>query len=139
MPILWNQPGLLWSTPTAVWNGDGAPNTTSNKRKTMSAIVLNIKGLNDLEIEAKLRALATSQTNNPTAATGLTITNSYSSLTLPVLGEVFAVVDMAEGRQRAVDRGLETIVNHCKPPWPRRTIRRRTYVGCDRQASPTTA
>lgn len=40
----------------------------------MSQIVLNLRGLSDLEIEAKLRALATAQTNNPTAATGLTTT-----------------------------------------------------------------
>jgi hypothetical protein len=41
----------------------------------MSSIVLNLRGLTDLELETKLRTLATAQTNNPTAATGLTITS----------------------------------------------------------------
>ncbi len=40
----------------------------------MSSIVMNMKGLNDLEIEAKLRGLADALTENPTAATGLTTT-----------------------------------------------------------------
>lgn len=40
----------------------------------MSYIVLNLKNLTDLEIEERLRTLSAAQTNNPTAATGLTIT-----------------------------------------------------------------
>ena len=72
MPILWNQPGVLWNSPQAVWNGESAPTPTKKGRK-MSSIVLNLRGLTDLELEAKLRTLATAQTNNPTAATGLTL------------------------------------------------------------------
>jgi hypothetical protein len=38
-------------------------------------IVLNFRGLNDLEIEDRLRLLAQAQTDNPTAAPGTTITS----------------------------------------------------------------
>ncbi len=40
----------------------------------MIQIVLNLRGLSDNDIESKLRALALAQTDNPTAAPGLTIT-----------------------------------------------------------------
>jgi hypothetical protein len=91
----------------------------------MSAIVLNLKGLNDLEIEAKLRALATAQTNNPTAATGLTIT-SVELLAAADLIEtkrnLQAAAEAAAGaatanKQAAVAAGKELIADYAPEVW----------------------
>jgi hypothetical protein len=73
MPLLWNQPDFLWNAPLAVWNGPGS-GSNPTQRKRMSSIVLNIRDLSDLELEARLRALAAALTDNPTAAPGIATT-----------------------------------------------------------------
>ena len=70
MKALWNT--FQWNSEV-LWNGD-LPHTTTNRRNPMIQIVLNLRGLSDNDIESKLRALALAQTDNPTAAPGLTIT-----------------------------------------------------------------
>jgi hypothetical protein len=55
----------------------------------MNLIVLNTKGRNDLEIEAKLRLLAQAQIDNPTAAPGTDITSV----------ELIAAADLIEAKR----------------------------------------
>lgn len=125
MPILWNQPGLLWSTPSAVWNGESVPTPTKNKGTRMSYIVMNTRDLNDLEIEAKLRNLADAQTENPTAATGLTVTPAALTAAADLIKTKRNLQKTAEAaassavvaKNDAVDAGKELIRDYAGEVW----------------------
>ncbi len=124
MPFLWNQPGVLWNSPQAVWSGGSAPPST-NKSKKVSAIVLNIKDLTALEIEAKLRVLAKAQTDNPTAATGLNTTSAMLTAAADAIKERLSDQATAEAaaaaattnKDNAVDAGTELIRDYAPEVW----------------------
>lgn len=122
-PLLWNQPGLLWSAPGAVWNGSSGPNPTHKTH--MSAIVLNLKDLSDIEVEAKLRGLATALQNNPTAAPGIDTTPAIliaaadlirDKRNAKIAAEAEAEAATAE-KVEAVEAGEELIRDYAAEAW----------------------
>ena len=121
MPLKWNQPGLLWSTPQAVWNGAGTP----TQKQRMSAIVLKLKNLTDLEVEAKLRGLATALTNNPAAAPDIDTTpamlNAAADLIRDRRNAKTAADAEAEAataaKNEAVEEGEELIRDYASEAW----------------------
>jgi hypothetical protein len=83
----------------------------------MIQIVLNLRGLSDAEIEAKLRTLALAQTDNPTAAPGLTITAAALTAAADEIKNKLAAKSAAdaaakaatEDKDAAVEAGVELI------------------------------
>lgn len=110
MPIFWNQEPFRWNSPQAIWNGGGASQATHKKSKHMSSIVLNIKDLDELEIEARLRALALAQTNNPTAATGLTTSPAMLTAAADDIRDKRAAKAVADAAAEAATANKNTAV-----------------------------
>lgn len=125
MPLLWNQPDFFWNAPLAIWNGPGTGTNPTPKGKRMSAIVLNIKDLSDLEMEARLRALATALTDNPTAAPGITTTPAALEAAADLIQDKLSAKEAADAaaaaatvsKNAAVDAGAELIRDYAGEAW----------------------
>ena len=107
MKVLWNT--FLWNSFGILWNGD-LPDPTPNQKRKMIQIILNLRGLGDNDIEAKLRALAQAQTDNPAAAPGLTITSAALLAAADDINTKLAAQAVAEAAALAATTDKDTSV-----------------------------
>lgn len=92
----------------------------------MNPIILNTKGLNDLEIEAKLRLLADAQTENPTAAPGVAATSAVLTAAADLIKNKRTAQKTAEAaaeaataqKQEAAAAGKVLISDYAAEVWP---------------------
>jgi hypothetical protein len=92
----------------------------------MSDIVLNLRNLSDLELQAKLRTLATAQTDNPTTAPGVNTTAAALTAAADLIQTRLNAQSVAQAaaeaatdaKDEAVDAGEDLIKDYAAEVWP---------------------
>lgn len=91
----------------------------------MRGIVLNLKGITDLEVEARLRALATALTDNPTVAPTLATTAAALKAAADRIQDKLSAKEAADAaavaatvdKNAAVADGLEVMRDYATDAW----------------------